>query len=248
MCKIKSILAIATAVATVGLATVGVLSVPQLSALSDIVPLKQGRTPGWQMPMQHGQMMQASNEFEFLSMMIPHHEEAIATANRVLEYSDRPEMRAFAQDIIDVQSAEIEQMEAWLDEWYPGQESSLIYVPMMRDISDLEGDELDRVFLEDMIRHHMGAVMMSQMLVNHGLVEHQPVQPFAQNIANTQRQEIWQMRNWLQDWYGVADMPGRPYGGHHGGPHGGRGPYGTPNDGQYRTPRQPGMGGMHRGW
>jgi len=152
-------------------------------------------------------MRQASNEFEFLRLMIPHHEEAVATAQRVLQYSDRPEMQEFAQDIITVQTAEIEQMEAWLDDWYAGQENNLTYSPMMRDLSQLEGDALDQAFLEDMIMHHMGAVMMSQRLVNHGLVEHQAVRPFAQNIANTQRQEIWQMQAWLQDWYGVSGMP-----------------------------------------
>lgn len=154
--------------------------------------------------MQH---MQATNEFEFLSLMIPHHQEAIATAQRVLEHSDRPEMRQFAQDIIDVQAAEIEQMEAWLGEWYAGQETDLTYAPMMRDLNLLEGDALNQAFLEDMVMHHMGAVMMSQQLLNHGLVEHQPVQPFAQAIANTQRQEIGQMQAWLQDWYGVSGMP-----------------------------------------
>jgi uncharacterized protein (DUF305 family) len=126
----------------------------------------------------------------------------------VLEKSDRPEMREFAQDIIAVQSAEIDQMETWLDEWYPGQTTDLTYSPMMRDLSQLEGDALDQAFLEDMIMHHMGAVMMSQRLVNQGLVEHPSVQPFAQNIATTQRQEIWQMQNWLQDWYGVSGIPG----------------------------------------
>ncbi len=154
------------------------------------------------------QMMQANDEFEFLSLMIPHHEEAIDTAQRVLEYSDRPEMKEFAQDIIDVQTAEIEQMEAWLDAWYPGQETNQTYSPMMRDLSQLAGDDLDQAFLEDMIMHHMGAVMMSQRLVNHGLVEHAEVQPFAQNIANTQRQEIWQMQAWLQDWYGISGRHG----------------------------------------
>jgi len=174
-------------------------------------PMHQNRGQG-----HHGhmmQMMQANTEFEFLSLMIPHHEEAIATAQRVLEYSDRREMREFAQDIIDVQTAEIEQMEAWLDEWYPGQTTNLTYTPMMRDLSQLEGDELDQAFLEDMVMHHMGAVMMSQRLINHGLVEHQAVQPFAQNIANTQRQEIWQMQSWLQDWYGVSGMPSPMHGG-----------------------------------
>jgi uncharacterized protein (DUF305 family) len=197
---------------------VGAIAIP-LIFLSPIAnPLQQPGRSGWHMPMHQGagrghhqhmmQMMQASNEFEFLSLMIPHHEEAIATAQRVLEYSDRPEMRAFAQDIIEVQTAEIEQMEVWLDVWYPGQETSQTYSPMMRDLSRFEGNDLDQAFLEDMIMHHMGAVMMSQRLVNHGLVEHSEVQPFAQNIAHTQRQEIWQMQAWLQDWYGISGMPG----------------------------------------
>jgi uncharacterized protein (DUF305 family) len=158
-------------------------------------------------------MMQASSEFEFLSLMIPHHEEAIATAQRVLEYSNRPEMREFARNIINVQTAEIRQMKTWLDAWYPNQETNLSYTPMMRDLSQLEGNELDQAFLADMIMHHMGAVMMSQRLVNHALVEHQAVQPFAQNIADTQRQEIWQMQAWMQAWYGVSDGPVPMHGG-----------------------------------
>ena len=180
--------------------------------LSQMMPMHRG---GWgrgpmnqnQMPGHFGQMMQANNEFEFLSLMIPHHEEAIATAQRVLEYGDRPEMQKFAQNIIDVQTAEIQQMEAWLDEWYPNRSTNLTYTPMMRDLDQLEGEALDQAFLEDMIMHHMGAVMMSQRLANFGLVEHPEVRPFAQNIADTQRQEIWQMQAWLRDWYGVTGMP-----------------------------------------
>ena len=36
---------------------------------------------------------------------------------------------------------------------------------MMRDLSGLSGDRLDRTFLEDMIGHHMAAVTMSQRLL-----------------------------------------------------------------------------------
>jgi uncharacterized protein (DUF305 family) len=79
--------------------------------------------------------------------------------------------------------------------------------PMMGDLSQLSGDALDRAFLEGMIMHHREAVMMAHHLVNHGLVQHQPVQPFAENIARTQRQEISQMQAWLQDWFGVTSMP-----------------------------------------
>ncbi|WP_416667108.1 DUF305 domain-containing protein [Egbenema bharatensis] len=160
--------------------------------------------------MHHGGMMHdmhVESEFEYLSHMIPHHQEAIDTAQIILERSDRPAMQAFAQEIIAVQTAEIERMETWLSQWYPSQTADYSYTPMMRDLSNLQGDELDRVFLEDMIMHHMGAVMMSQMLLNRNLIEHEPVRPFAQTIASTQRQEIHQMRAWLQDWFGASTIP-----------------------------------------
>ena len=150
--------------------------------------------------------MQMNSEFDYLSEMIPHHQEAIDTARMVLEWSDRPEMREFAQDIIDVQSAEIDQMQSWLNEWYPEQQDTSTYTPMMRDLSQLEGDELDQAFLEDMIMHHHMAVMMSHMLINHGLVEHEAVRPFAEQIATSQMNEIHQMQTWLYSWFGSTGM------------------------------------------
>lgn len=153
--------------------------------------------------------MQVNNEFEYLTQMIPHHQEAIDTARQVLARSDRPEMKRFAQEIIRVQSAEIEQMRRWLNEWYRGRNFRVTYTPMMRDLNSLRGNALDQAFLEDMIMHHMGAVMMSQMLLNRNLVQHPPVRPFAQQIASSQRQEMVQMRSWLRNWFGAnGGMPG----------------------------------------
>ncbi|MBU6228323.1 MAG: DUF305 domain-containing protein [Cyanobacteria bacterium REEB459] len=201
------------AIAGVSLAAAGAITVAYLASPSRANSLGQLGRLGWPMPLAQGHhggmmpMMQVNNEFEFLSLMIPHHQEAIDTAQRVLEFSDRPEMREFAQAIITVQTAEIKQMETWLGEWYPGQKTNLTYRPMMGDLSQLKGNALDRAFLEGMVMHHQEAVMMAQHLVYHGLVKHPAVQPFAQNIANTQRQEIAQMQTWLQDWYGVSTTP-----------------------------------------
>jgi uncharacterized protein (DUF305 family) len=150
------------------------------------------------------QEMQVNSEFEYLTKMIPHHQEAVETAKVVLAHTERPEMQQFMEDIIQVQTAEIEQMQQWLNEWYPGQDTSVTYTPMMRDLNQLQGNELDQAFLEDMVMHHMGAVMMSRMLLNRDLVEHPSVGPFAEQIAVSQRQEIGQMRTWLQDWFGTT--------------------------------------------
>jgi uncharacterized protein (DUF305 family) len=162
--------------------------------------------------------MQVNSEFEYLTQMIPHHQEAINTAKLVLAGSDRPEMKQFAEDIIQVQTAEIEQMQTWLKTWYPGQDTTATMAPMMRDLTQLKGDALDQAFLEDMVGHHMGAVMMSNHLLSRNLVKNEPVRPFAQQIATSQNQEIEQMQTWLKDWFGVtAGMPsmGKGHGMHY---------------------------------
>jgi len=109
-------------------------------------------------------------------------------------------MENFADEIIRTQSEEIEMMISWLEAWYPEKEHDIDYQPMMRNLENLEGEVLDRIFLEDMIFHHMEAVMMSQQFLSRKLAEHEEVNILARNIRNTQRQEIIMMRNWLARW------------------------------------------------
>lgn len=146
--------------------------------------------------------MHVSNEWDYLAHMVPHHEEAVAAA-RHLERSQRAEMRAFGAEIVRTQSAEIEQMRTWLDQWYADASEDVVYEPMMRDLSGLTGDDLDRAFLEDMTPHHMHAVMMSQQLLQQGLVEHEEVGEFARDVRDVQRREIRQMRQWQREWFGA---------------------------------------------
>ena len=51
---------------------------------------------------------------DFVLMMIPHHEGAIAMAKVVLEYGDDPELKKLAQAIVESQSDEVAFMKAWL--------------------------------------------------------------------------------------------------------------------------------------
>lgn len=155
-------------------------------------------------PMGGGMAMSISSEFDYLVQMIPHHVEAIQVATVLQARSPRTEMREFAATIIATQSAEVRQMEAWLAEWYRGRETTVTYRPMMRDISGLTGDAVDRTFLEDMIPHHMMAVMMSQQLINRGLAVHREVTPFAATIRDTQQAEIRMMSLWLRQWFGAG--------------------------------------------
>lgn len=150
--------------------------------------------------------MAVQDEFGYLAMMIPHHEEAIRNGRLLLAGTDRPEMRAFATSIVETQTREVEQMRGWLASWYPGRDAAVDYAPMMRDLTGLRGDALDRAFLEDMIPHHMGAVMMSQQLLGQGLAAHTELEPFARTVRDAQHVEIVQMRGWLADWFGATGM------------------------------------------
>jgi uncharacterized protein (DUF305 family) len=149
-----------------------------------------------------GQMSHASvdSEHAFLVEMVAHHEEAIDAAGE-LARSERPAMRAFGSRIIESQSAQVQQMQAWLDAWYADRSDEVDYDPMMRDLDDLSGDELDEAFLSDMIGHHMGAVMMSQQLIMRDLADHAAVDRLAEDIRDEQTREIAMMRRWLRDWF-----------------------------------------------
>ena len=142
----------------------------------------------------------AANEPEYLAEMVVHPQEAVAAAGE-LARSDRPEMRAFGESIVMTQSAQIQQMQAWLEEWYPEQPTSVDYQPMMRDLSGLSGDRLDQAFLSDMIRHHMMAVMMSQRMLASGDSDHDQVADLARTIRDDQHAEIVQMQRWLARWF-----------------------------------------------
>lgn len=187
------------------LAAVGA-GVGVVTVLGDEGPRRMG--PGWMAPAS-GQV----GEAEYLAEMVAHHHEAVLAAEE-LTRSDRVEMRTFGRSIVETQSAEIRQMQTWLAEWYPDRRASIDYHPMMRDLAALSGDELDRVFLQDMIGHHMAAVMMSQHLLWRG-TEHEEVAALARTIRDDQRAEIVQMRRWLTRWFG-ADVRGG-IGGHMGG-------------------------------
>lgn len=147
--------------------------------------------------MDHSVMM-VKSERAFLEGMIPHHQEAVDTAREVLARGgSTPEIKKLAEDIIVAQEQEIALMKEWYQTWYgePYTPNPDAYEPMMRDLENLSGAALDRVFLEDMIMHHMGALMMARSVEPH--IEHDEIATLTKAIIETQTAEIALMRQLL---------------------------------------------------
>lgn len=142
----------------------------------------------------HVMTPQFSSEREFIEHMIPHHEEAIKTAQEVLDRGATIEgMASLAENIIRTQQEEVELMRTKYEEWHGvSYEDTGVYIPMMRDLSSLSGKDLDLAFLHDMTMHHMGAIMMAQTVLP--LAEHEEIEVLANAIIVNQSAEIQVMR------------------------------------------------------
>lgn len=54
----------------------------------------------------------------FIEQMVPHHRMGIMMAGMIRNRTAKPELRQLADDIIESQTEEIDQMIEWYDEWY----------------------------------------------------------------------------------------------------------------------------------
>ncbi|WP_277306976.1 DUF305 domain-containing protein [Spongiactinospora sp. TRM90649] len=151
-------------------------------------------------------MHPVTSEYDYLSQMVPHHQDAI-TAARQLQRSSRPEMQQLGRSIVTTQTAEVAEMKGRLEKWYPQSPAPSPSGTTMPDLSELSGDQLDKTFLQHMIPHHMMAIMMSQQLLMHGQAPHPEVTAFARKVRDDQWAEVRAMRQYLAQWFGQQNMP-----------------------------------------
>lgn len=63
------------------------------------------------------------------------------------------------------------------------------------------GDAFDKVFLQEMIVHHEGAVAMAELALTQA--KHSELQELSRDIIAAQTEEIATMRTWLDSWYSM---------------------------------------------
>ena len=145
----------------------------------------------------------------FAQMMIPHHQQAIEMSDIILAKDDVPgQVVELAEEIKAAQGPEIEQLTTWLGQWgeptqpedtHGGHDMSemegMLSEQELQELANAPGPEAARLFLEQMITHHEGAVAMAETEVADGT--YPPAVDLARSIIDTQQQEIDTMRQML---------------------------------------------------
>ncbi|RXZ39708.1 DUF305 domain-containing protein [Agromyces binzhouensis] len=142
----------------------------------------------------------------FAQMMIPHHEQAVEMSEELLAKDGIDDsVRDLAEQIMAAQQPEIDLMRGWLDAWGAEELDDMGGMDhgdgMMSDddlaiLEEATGEEASRLFLQQMIVHHEGAVRMAQTEIAQG--EHPDAVELAEAVVIAQTEEIAGMQAMLE--------------------------------------------------
>ncbi len=152
----------------------------------------------------------------FVQMMIPHHGQALEMSELAGKYAQDKRVRSLAERIRASQAPEIQAMSAWLEERNmevprPGDDPKkydhsqhghnsmlgILTPAQMKRLATARGARFDRLFLQDMIRHHAGAIDMAVDAAQDGLDV--IVGEMTADVAATQSAEISRMKDLLTE-------------------------------------------------
>ena len=142
----------------------------------------------------------------FSQQMIPHHQQAVTMADLALDpaHEASPAVQDLALRIKTAQAAEVADMKAWLEAWGADPVSGhmmdhdsmgMMSGDAMIALEDAKGTTFDRLWLEGMIQHHEGALMMASHIADRG--DDARVQKLSVAIEQSQTAEIAEMKQLL---------------------------------------------------
>ena len=163
---------------------------------------------------------EGSPEVTFARDMTAHHQQAVEMAFILRERSLDEELRRFALDILLTQQAQIGQMQGWLAAWgqllsgpqpVMGGHSGMMGMASQEQVNELQTlpvAEAETAFLQLMIRHHQGGVIMAQEALRQS--DRPEVVRLATAIVNGQQSEIDYMQGLLEQREAALPEPLEP--------------------------------------
>lgn len=149
-------------------------------------------------------------DVKFMQMMIVHHAQAIVMAEMAPTHGASARLLALTRKIEISQEDEIELMERWLrdrDQPVPTEEQirtmhmpGMLTPDQLAQLDAARGTEFDRLFLEYMIQHHLGAVdMVEGLFAEPGAGQDSEIFRFATDVGADQLDEIGVMETMLEE-------------------------------------------------
>ena len=111
--------------------------------------------------------------------------------------------------MISSQQEEIDKMSGWLKSWYNASPKEVANEAANKEMkmhmslfSGKRDADFDKAFLEMMPKHHHVGVEMAEQAEKKAT--HPELKEFAAKLATDQQNEMQQMKNWAQSWFGPA--------------------------------------------
>ena len=146
----------------------------------------------------------------FARDMIPHHQQAIQMARLADGQAEDSRVLDLAGRIEAAQQPEIETLSDWLEDWdadpghmddgmggMGGDMGGMMSEQDMHSLMNATGADFDRLFLEQMIVHHEGAVEMAEAEISGG--QNAQAIELAESIRDGQTAEIAEMEQLLTE-------------------------------------------------
>jgi uncharacterized protein (DUF305 family) len=152
-------------------------------------------------------------DVRFMQGMIHHHAQALDMTALLASRTTGEVMRKLAQRIEVSQADEIKMMQRWLEargQEVPGPHAhhaagaplmpGMLTEGEMGQLAAAKGIEFDRLFLQFMIKHHAGAlVMVKELFATAGAAQEGEIFGFASDVDADQRMEINRMEAMLRE-------------------------------------------------
>jgi uncharacterized protein (DUF305 family) len=154
-----------------------------------------------------------ATDVRFMQGMIGHHAQALEMTELLVTRTGSEDMRKLALRIELSQADEIKMMQRWLQ--VRGQEvpaehahhmpgatlmPGMLTPDEMEHLAEAKGEAFDKLFLESMIKHHAGAlIMVDELFSRAGAGQESEIFAFASDVEADQRAEIDRMGSMLKE-------------------------------------------------
>ena len=157
--------------------------------------------------------MEMEFDRSYIDMMIPHHASIVAMAQVALTRLEDQRLVEIAERIVETQSAEVEELRRYREDFYGDPEPMAMDEQMMMDMPGMSGsmdemamhmdpraqvaaicaaEDADLAFIDLTIPHHESAITASEVAVDRAI--HDEIRAFGERVIEDQRREIDELR------------------------------------------------------